>query len=147
MAPKFNDDVLLKVSSVGTCAWGAVGLAGLDQTHTAFFTDKRQNHPELSRYWGDACAMAGASGFLVARSDDKQLKKDTMKVHGAAWLVCGALSAYNSYKGTQRKELGYTNTAVGAAMGGLLLARGFWKDDKDKKKDDKKTTTTTTSKK
>lgn len=28
-----------------------------------------------------------------------------MKVHGAAWVACGALSAYNSYKGTQRKEV------------------------------------------
>ncbi|KAG2437122.1 hypothetical protein HYH02_011378 [Chlamydomonas schloesseri] len=143
MAPKFNDDILLQVSAAGTSAWGIVGLAGLDQTHKAFFTDKRQNHPELSRYWGDACAMAGATGFLVARSDDKQLKKDTMKVHGAAWLVCGALSAYNSYKGVQRKELGYADTALGAVMGGLLLTRGFWKDEKDKTPKEKKEKTTT----
>ncbi|KAG2429887.1 hypothetical protein HXX76_010667 [Chlamydomonas incerta] len=132
MSPKFDDDLLLQISSSGASAFGALGLLGMDQTHDVFFKNERQNHPEIQRLWGCSCAMAGANGLLVARSDDEQLKKDTMKVHGVAWHGTAAMSAYNSHNGTQRKEVGYTTAGFSAALGGLLLVRGFRKDDEDR---------------
>jgi hypothetical protein len=51
----------------------------------------------MENWWIHGLSINAAQGVVAASSDNAQLKKDMLKVHGAGWVAAAALDAYHAY--------------------------------------------------
>lgn len=121
---KFDDDFVLKAGAVMAGVWAAPHLVVPNEVSDRMYTTK-VTRPALT-HAGIGVAACSACSMIAANSSDKQVKKDTLKVQGAASLACAATNLWSGLKDkTQNRDLSIAGAVPLAAVGIASLVMGF----------------------
>jgi hypothetical protein len=116
-----SDENALLASAVGSGLVG--GLLGLKPAATAeTFGALRSDVPTR---WAAIASLGAAGAAFFARDADGAVKKNMLKVAGAAWTAAAVQAAYDARRGAVKHDLGWGAAATSAAIGGFALYRGF----------------------
>ncbi|KAG2497171.1 hypothetical protein HYH03_004760 [Edaphochlamys debaryana] len=119
---------LWRTNLVAALAFPAPVVLAPGPWHKLMFKEGQPRNQDMNQFFALALASAGASGQIMANTNDKKAKKNTLKLMGAAWCTAAALKANNVRKGTMRPEAGLAAGGVQALMGATFLWAGFRKD-------------------
>ncbi|KAG2489420.1 hypothetical protein HYH03_012058 [Edaphochlamys debaryana] len=122
------EKALLTTNLVAGLAVAAPYVLAPNKWHNTFFGEGQPHNRDMNNFWVLGMVSCGTFGQMVANSDDKKLKKNALKLCGAAWMTAAAMQANNVRRGTQKKELGLAAGGFQAAMASTFLWAGFRKD-------------------
>lgn len=123
---ELDDSTLLKVSGAAALAFGASAVAAPRNFHDLFHTSNSVFAEPTARHAGVMGTWLGTEQLVLsARDNNREAKKDMLKVAGFGWLACAGTHVYNAQNNLMIRDVS-TATAVGqAVLGGLCLYKGF----------------------